>query len=146
MPGTAIASRMPSNSSTLAVTSTSAGCASSSHVAAGIFTSTYGVVTRDPSFRNRYVRTGVLALPGPVPGQLGWADPAWQGGGEACTLRGAQPAQPDLRHIGAGLDVGDCAAQGVGVGHGDGDEDRKSTRLNSSHVKISYAVFCLKKK
>src|SRR5690606_41482112 len=26
------------------------------------------------------------------------------------------------------------------------DVDRKSTRLNSSHVKISYAVFCLKKK
>src|SRR5690606_41692572 len=26
------------------------------------------------------------------------------------------------------------------------DADRKSTRLNSSHVKISYAVFCLKKK
>ena len=25
------------------------------------------------------------------------------------------------------------------------DEDRKSTRLNSSHSKISYAVFCLKK-
>src|SRR5690554_7187775 len=32
---------------------------------------------------------------------------------------------------------------------GDGrreDQDRKSTRLNSSHVRISYAVFCLKKK
>src|SRR5699024_11551207 len=28
----------------------------------------------------------------------------------------------------------------------DFDEDRKSTRLNSSHVSISYAVFCLKKK
>src|SRR5690349_24181064 len=27
-----------------------------------------------------------------------------------------------------------------------GQEDRKSTRLNSSHVEISYAVFCLKKK
>src|SRR5690606_8790345 len=27
-----------------------------------------------------------------------------------------------------------------------GARDRKSTRLNSSHVKISYAVFCLKKK
>src|SRR5436309_7586647 len=27
-----------------------------------------------------------------------------------------------------------------------GPLDRKSTRLNSSHVKISYAVFCLKKK
>src|SRR5690554_2785342 len=26
------------------------------------------------------------------------------------------------------------------------NEDRKSTRLNSSHVRISYAVFCLKKK
>src|SRR5690349_22758766 len=28
----------------------------------------------------------------------------------------------------------------------DGKRDRKSTRLNSSHVEISYAVFCLKKK
>src|SRR5437868_14523754 len=27
-----------------------------------------------------------------------------------------------------------------------GRQDRKSTRLNSSHVSISYAVFCLKKK
>src|SRR5215469_18082879 len=27
-----------------------------------------------------------------------------------------------------------------------GTQDRKSTRLNSSHVEISYAVFCLKKK
>src|SRR3989475_12713446 len=27
-----------------------------------------------------------------------------------------------------------------------GEEDRKSTRLNSSHSQISYAVFCLKKK
>src|SRR5690554_7381419 len=31
-------------------------------------------------------------------------------------------------------------------GAGDGLLDRKSTRLNSSHVRISYAVFCLKKK
>src|SRR3712207_7925552 len=29
---------------------------------------------------------------------------------------------------------------------GVGDRDRKSTRLNSSHANISYAVFCLKKK
>src|SRR5207302_4901253 len=33
---------------------------------------------------------------------------------------------------------------GLALVEGDG-EDRKSTRLNSSHVKISYAVFCLKK-
>src|SRR4051794_41739675 len=32
------------------------------------------------------------------------------------------------------------------VGVGDAGEDRKSTRLNSSHPSISYAVFCLKKK
>src|SRR5438034_2528887 len=31
-------------------------------------------------------------------------------------------------------------------GVGRGEEDRKSTRLNSSHTVISYAVFCLKKK
>src|SRR5690606_41782362 len=39
-------------------------------------------------------------------------------------------------------------AQVPGVGDvtvGGGSLDRKSTRLNSSHVKISYAVFCLKK-
>src|SRR5690606_42151912 len=33
-----------------------------------------------------------------------------------------------------------------GVGFQTKSGDRKSTRLNSSHVKISYAVFCLKKK
>src|SRR3712207_8265759 len=32
------------------------------------------------------------------------------------------------------------------VHYGVGEEDRKSTRLNSSHANISYAVFCLKKK
>src|SRR3712207_8151288 len=33
---------------------------------------------------------------------------------------------------------------GLGIGRGD-PQDRKSTRLNSSHANISYAVFCLKK-
>src|SRR5476651_2784220 len=33
-----------------------------------------------------------------------------------------------------------------GDGSRESDEDRKSTRLNSSHANISYAVFCLKKK
>src|SRR5699024_12644574 len=32
------------------------------------------------------------------------------------------------------------------IGGTEDDIDRKSTRLNSSHVSISYAVFCLKKK
>src|SRR5690349_22593282 len=52
-------------------------------------------------------------------------------------------------------DVHDCRARAAGAGIVPGiDEgrcrpaglDRKSTRLNSSHVEISYAVFCLKKK
>src|SRR5689334_20803592 len=37
-------------------------------------------------------------------------------------------------------------ANGNGDGNGDVNGDRKSTRLNSSHSSISYAVFCLKKK
>src|SRR5690348_18110039 len=35
---------------------------------------------------------------------------------------------------------------GGGGSSGRGSRDRKSTRLNSSHPSISYAVFCLKKK
>src|SRR2546426_1375405 len=48
---------------------------------------------------------------------------------ERCLLR---PPAPDRR-----------PSHGSG---GASDRDRKSTRLNSSHLVISYAVFCLKKK
>src|SRR5690625_340341 len=64
-----------------------------------------------------------------------------------------QPGQVDLV-----VEVADVADDGAGferLQHLDADdasvpgrrddEDRKSTRLNSSHVAISYAVFCLKK-
>src|SRR5256885_11680870 len=47
-------------------------------------------------------------------------------------LGGAEPGEDD-RHAAADRLAG-------------GEEDRKSTRLNSSHLVISYAVFCLKKK
>src|SRR5690625_6863954 len=64
---------------------------------------------------------------------------------------------------GAGVHGGEIIAQGdieaimaseesitgqylTGNGFLGGHKDRKSTRLNSSHVAISYAVFCLKKK
>src|SRR5256885_4969531 len=49
---------------------------------------------------------------------------------------------PSLLAAGFGLWVGIQAFINVGVNMG----DRKSTRLNSSHLVISYAVFCLKKK
>src|SRR2546430_10429023 len=60
-------------------------------------------------------------------------------------FRSARDLDPDLR-------IGDQRARHL-VEHGVGiarqrrpAQDRKSTRLNSSHSQISYAVFCLKKK
>src|SRR5690242_13397040 len=45
------------------------------------------------------------------------------------------------------LDGGRISIASLGLGMAQGAyEDRKSTRLNSSHMSISYAVFCLKKK
>src|SRR2546427_7181974 len=50
------------------------------------------------------------------------------------------------------LDVGTCVEAGadpvawINANPGRIKRDRKSTRLNSSHSQISYAVFCLKKK
>src|SRR5689334_24689534 len=43
-------------------------------------------------------------------------------------------------------EVGDAHTEDAGKADGDLARDRKSTRLNSSHSSISYAVFCLKKK
>src|SRR5690242_20866291 len=66
------------------------------------------------------------------------------GAGEDPVLPGRQPAE-DLGLEGLGADEPERllhAGQGVGRQRG----DRKSTRLNSSHMSISYAVFCLKKK
>src|SRR3712207_7398083 len=59
-----------------------------------------------------------------------------RGGGAGDLVAGA----PDVRR----LRPRSRAAAGVVARRG--GEDRKSTRLNSSHANISYAVFCLKKK
>src|SRR2546429_5383978 len=53
--------------------------------------------------------------------------------------RGSDTAETLLQRLG----VADPAAAAFMRGN---DQDRKSTRLNSSHGYISYAVFCLKKK
>src|SRR5258707_8372714 len=53
------------------------------------------------------------------------------------------PADDDGLHV---TDLEVCHGQGIkrqALAH---QGDRKSTRLNSSHANISYAVFCLKKK
>src|SRR5947207_8985922 len=54
---------------------------------------------------------------------------ALTGGGDVSVFQDSKNT-----HYGARLQIAPC------------DEDRKSTRLNSSHTVISYAVFCLKKK
>src|SRR5436309_10829754 len=55
-------------------------------------------------------------------------------------------SQPVGRHQVEHGDVDPVAVEGGAAHEADRAQDRKSTRLNSSHVKISYAVFCLKKK
>src|SRR2546422_2286008 len=70
--------------------------------------------------------------------------------GHTVTVYNRTRARADqLKHLNAGVaDSPAAAAQGAEVlitMVGD-DADRKSTRLNSSHGYISYAVFCLKKK
>src|SRR5437773_9073083 len=52
----------------------------------------------------------------------------------------------EAQEAGAEFVGGDDIVQKIMEGWTDYDEDRKSTRLNSSHITISYAVFCLKKK
>src|SRR5438445_6025502 len=67
----------------------------------------------------------ILRLDGQQPGTL------------LCLFAGQVLGTHDLESVTTGEDVGhaDCRLL-----------DRKSTRLNSSHANISYAVFCLKKK
>src|SRR2546427_9641273 len=73
-------------------------------------------------------RSGRGRLPGDQPGPQGLRAPRANGA-----------AQPDL----PGRDRGAPSADPQGETR---QIDRKSTRLNSSHSQISYAVFCLKKK
>src|SRR2546430_5202390 len=55
-----------------------------------------------------------------------------------CGVAAAERARREVRKLGAARRRNDTAIEGT--------SDRKSTRLNSSHSQISYAVFCLKKK
>src|SRR2546429_3738304 len=54
-----------------------------------------------------------------------------------------EPGDDVERQVAVARSVEVAVAEKVGVAE---DQDRKSTRLNSSHGYISYAVFCLKKK
>src|SRR5258707_2526641 len=75
------------------------------------------------------------------------------------TLFRSEPVAAGEREHGDKLVAGRCPSGGIRGGHDEQrtslwpdparqpvEVDRKSTRLNSSHANISYAVFCLKKK
>src|SRR5215469_18048287 len=61
-----------------------------------------------------------------------------QAGSSASNSSSDKAKVPDTLTIPAGSQIPLALKQAI--------SDRKSTRLNSSHVEISYAVFCLKKK
>src|SRR2546428_6131899 len=68
-----------------------------------------------------------------------WEHPAVVANVATLRGRGVTVLEPDTGALASGL-------SGKGRGERARIGDRKSTRLNSSHDQISYAVFCLKKK
>src|SRR3989449_4649334 len=61
--------------------------------------------------------------------------------------RPVEPVQgPRVRHLMLGMEILEENPKRLLVTDLHPEQDRKSTRLNSSHGYISYAVFCLKKK
>src|SRR5256885_9200473 len=81
------------------------------------------------------LRQGVPQLPRP--------------GSTARDLVRSLPLEMFFDYLGVRLDAGKAAGQRIVLNWtftDTGEQDRKSTRLNSSHLVISYAVFCLKKK
>src|SRR2546422_4756985 len=90
--------------------------------------------------------SGPLAAPAESPGLLrvgSWRRLA-DGPGKRGLAAGADPRRPPALPDGHGH-RGHHEPDVRGDARGSG-QDRKSTRLNSSHGYISYAVFCLKKK
>src|SRR3712207_7493977 len=75
-----------------------------------------------------------------VEGALGAGPEVLDGADRVVVSPGVRPRDPVLR---AASERGVSVVSEVALGL---ELDRKSTRLNSSHANISYAVFCLKKK
>src|SRR5215475_10444082 len=115
-----------------------------------------------PGGRTHAAHRRVRGLPPPRPAPAAScaarAVPGRRAGTVRPPQRPARPAAPGRRRDGGprpcGAPAGAAARPGAGARAAPRHRrhahrlrtDRKSTRLNSSHVKISYAVFCLKKK
>src|SRR5437868_9915909 len=72
-------------------------------------------------------------------------------GADGAAVSGHRVLERAQRELEPHAEPGHVSGQGGLAGHAEASaigalQDRKSTRLNSSHVSISYAVFCLKKK
>src|SRR5690606_40872973 len=102
------------------------------------FSAVAGCVRRLHSFPPR--RSSDLGIGDLRTGFLGtgtWSpDEAWATAAIEAVSASPGPAAINIRPMGGAIARVDA----------DATADRKSTRLNASHVKISYAVFCLKKK
>src|SRR5699024_11659433 len=106
------------------------------------FTAPAGVVADNDRLETFLARTAELGVrPHPVETELN-LDAA--GARTLELLRSAEPPTAIITNSDFTAHAVYRAARQAGVRVG--AEDRKSTRLNSSHVSISYAVFCLKKK
>src|SRR5947209_17256698 len=81
-------------------------------------------------FRSRPFTAGLLAIVSTLFGEVYVTKPAT-----------SRPANSEVYVVGRGFKGAGPAVRAALLG-----VDRKSTRLNSSHANISYAVFCLKKK
>src|SRR5690606_41869609 len=108
-------------------------CKTSSAVLHRVFVCCSGYHREPHSFPTR--RSSDL---GGGPAQRGTAR---DGAGQRAGVDGAAAVPQAAAGIHGAVSAGAPAAGGQ-----QSPGDRKSTRLNSSHVKISYAVFCLKKK
>src|SRR5256885_4398211 len=69
-----------------------------------------------------------------------------RGGDQIQVVFALQPLLDDLHVQQAQISTAEPETEGLGSFRLVSKGDRKSTRLNSSHLVISYAVFCLKKK
>src|SRR6266480_6531178 len=111
-------------------------------------------VAQDPSHRSGKLRDAVIGHDLPSPSHLGVGP--HQYAAALGHLPQKRPVVVEVEHLAARPDheAGDlhtrargdfCRRLLPGLASNAG-KDRKSTRLNSSHMSISYAVFCLKKK
>src|SRR5690606_41313901 len=101
----------------------------------------YGLRRALPSFPTRR-SSDLMEVPEGL--QRHAADGALGHAGENAVAQFGEELRRDARHA-IGEQQSDRHCDGDRGGTAGRGRDRKSTRLNSSHVKISYAVFCLKK-